>query len=169
MKSFALALGLIGALSVGNAHALKSDAEQPINIRAKHVDANEKTGVAIYRGNVVLTQGSLRLEAERMEVTTRDGRAQLLRAWGNPVRLRARSDKGEDLRAQANRTEYHASARRIDLYERVSLKRDADVVNSAVIHYQMENGTFTAEGGNDGQVTAVIQPAPKEKEKEKRP
>lgn len=151
------------ALPVPNsAHALKSDADQPINIRARNVESNEKTGVSLYRGNVVITQGSLRLEADRLEVTLRDGRAHLLRAWGDPVRLQSRSDKGEELRARAARLVYRANERLIDLYDKVELNRGADIFTAGVVHYALDEETFTAEGESGGQVTAVVQPAKKE-------
>lgn len=155
---------LAGALLLTNtaAHALKGDADQPINIRARNVEASEKTGVSVYQGNVVLTQGSLRIEGDRLEVTLRNGAAELIRAWGKPVRLRTRTDRGEEIRAAAQRAEYRAGQRKIDLYRDVELYRDGDVFTGGVVHYALDDETFVAEGGDGGQVTAVIQPAKKE-------
>lgn len=156
--------GVIGAMLLCGpaAYALKSDADQPINIRARSVEANEKTGVSVYRGNVVLTQGSLRIEAERLEVTLREGRTELIRAWGKPVRMRSRTDRGEEIRARAERAEYHSPKRQLDLYGDVELRRDGDVFTGAVVHYALDDEIFTAEGGAGGQVSAVIQPAKRE-------
>jgi lipopolysaccharide export system protein LptA len=154
----ALLLSFVGPL----AHALKSDADQPINIRARSIEANEKTGVSIYKGNVVLTQGSLRVEADRLEVTLRNGQTDLIRAWGKPVRMHSRTDAGEEIRAKAARVEYHGPQRRIDLYGDAELKRDADVFNGAVVHYALDDQRFSAEGGDGGQVSAVLQPAKRE-------
>lgn len=153
---------LVGAalfLGAPAAQALKSDAEQPINIRARSVDVNEKTGVSVYRGDVVMTQGSLRLEADRVEITQRQGRTDLIRAWGKPARIRSRTDAGEEIRARAARAEYRAGERRIDMYGDVELRRGADILAGAVVHYLLDQETFTAEGGEGGQVSAVIQPA----------
>ncbi len=160
-RSARLLIGVVAmmlGMACSVAHALKSDADQPMNIRARSVEANEKTGVSIYRGNVVAMQGSLRLEADRLEVTVRDGRMTLARAWGQPVRVQSRSDKGEELKARAARAVYRASERRIDLYDNVEINRDRDVFTGAVAHYALDDQTFVAEGG-DGQVSAVIQPA----------
>lgn len=153
---------VLAALVVSvQAHALKSDADQPINIRARSVETNQKTGVSVYRGNVVMTQGSLRIEADRLEVTLHHGQTELIRAWGKPVRMRNRTDAGEDIRASAARIEYHGTERRIDLFDNVELHRGADVFTGAVVHYLLDAQTFTAEGGVDGQVSATIQPAKK--------
>lgn len=155
---------LVGAivLLVPDAYALKGDADKPINIRAHRVEANEKTGVSVYSGNVVMTQGSLTVEADRLEVTLRNGQTELIRANGKPLRMHARTDAGEDVRARAARAEYHGKARKIDLFGDVELRRDGDVFTGAVLHYLLDNETFTAEGGDEGQVSATIQPAKKD-------
>ena len=157
LSVFALAL-----LAAPSAHALKSDADQPINIRARSVEANEKTGVSIYTGKVVMTQGSLQIEADRVEVTVRQRQTELIHATGKPLRLRTRTDAGENIRARAARLEYHENARRVDLYGDVELRRDADVFTGAVVHYLLDEETFTADGGDGGQVSATIQPAKKD-------
>jgi len=157
-----LFLFIMALLDSPSAHALKGDADQPINIRARSVEANEKTGVSVYSGNVVMTQGSLTIEADRLEVILRDRQTDLVRATGKPVRMRARTDAGENVRARADRAEYHSKARKIDFFGDVELRRDGDVFAGAVVHYSLENETFTAEGGDGGQVSATIQPAKKE-------
>lgn len=154
-----LAVALAASMMASGVMARKSDAEQPINIRAHNVEVNEKTGVSVYTGNVVATQGSLRLDADRVEVTLRDGRTDLIRAWGQPVRLQTRTDNGEDIKARAARAIYRASARRIELYGNVELKRDSDVLTGAVVRYALDDQTFSAAGDSNGQVSAVIQPA----------
>ena len=159
----ALAAGVLGFGGV--VFALSTDADQPINIRARTVEANEKTGVSVYQGKVVLTQGSLRLEADRMEVRLANGAIDTVRAWGKPVRMRTRTDRGEEIRASAQRAEYRARQRKVDLYGDVEMHRDADVFSGAVVHYAMDEQTFVAEGGDGGQVTAVIQPAKREAER----
>jgi lipopolysaccharide export system protein LptA len=156
---FLFVMALLGSPS---AHALKGDADQPINIRARSVEANEKTGVSVYSGNVVMTQGSLTIEADRLEVILRDRQTDLVRATGKPVRMRARTDAGENVRARAARAEYHGKARKIDFFGDVELRRDGDVFAGAVVHYSLDDETFAAEGGDGGQVSATIQPAKKD-------
>jgi lipopolysaccharide transport protein LptA len=91
-----------------------------------------------------------------------DGQADLMRAWGKPARMHNRTDAGEDIRAESSRVEYRGKARRIDLYEDVEFRRDADVFNGAIVRYLLDEQTFTAEGGDSGQVSATIQPVKKE-------
>lgn len=158
------AIFLLCSVACGTAYALQGDAQQPINIRARQVEANEKTGVSTYRGNVVLAQGSLRVEADRLEVTLRDGSTDVVRAWGDPVRMQTRTDEGETLSAKAQRLTYRAGSRRIELREGVELTRGADVFTGATVVYALDDHTFRAEGNGDGRVSVVIQPA-KQQEK----
>jgi lipopolysaccharide export system protein LptA len=157
-----LSLFVLAFLAAPSAYALKSDADQPINIRARRVEANEKTGESVYSGNVVMTQGSLTIEADRLEVILREGQTELIRAAGKPMRMRARTDAGENIRARAARAEYHGKARKIDFFGNVELRRDGDVFTGAVLHYLLDDETFTAEGGDEGRVSATIQPAKKD-------
>src|SRR5438105_2651372 len=112
--SYTTVVGFVLCTFASSSFALTNDSDQPINIRAKNVDANEKNGISIYCGNVVLTQGSLRLQADRLEVRTSEHRAEVIMAWGKPVQLDNVTDTGEKLHAEALRAEYHATERRID-------------------------------------------------------
>lgn len=87
--------------------ALSSDRDQPMVVNARHVEADEKTGIAVYRGHVTLDQGSLHIESDRLEVRRREGRTESLLATGNPVRVRTRPDNEEDIHLSARRLEYH--------------------------------------------------------------
>lgn len=65
-----VAVACMVALGVGAAVAEKSDRQQPLTIeadRSSTVDLARK--VVVFNGQVVLTQGSLVIRAERMEVT----------------------------------------------------------------------------------------------------
>lgn len=140
--------------------ALETDANQPINIRARNVELNEKTGVALYRGDVVLTQGSMNLRAERLEVTRKNGQIDSARAAGKPATLGLRTDGGETLTAAAHRVDYQVQTRTIELRDNVTLTRAGDVFTGAMVQYRLNEETLTAEGGADGQTYTVIQPPP---------
>ena len=57
----ALALGLPGSAS-----ALSTDRDQPINLEADEAELDQTEGVSTYVGNVVVTQGSMKVESDRM-------------------------------------------------------------------------------------------------------
>ncbi len=88
------ALALLVLLTAAHvALAATPEREQPIEVRARSVEVNEKTGVAVYRGDVVVRQGDLELRGERVEIRGRARRPEQIHAFGNPASAR----QGEDL------------------------------------------------------------------------
>jgi lipopolysaccharide export system protein LptA len=152
---------LSGLLPVTLAHAGKKDADEPIHINARAVDVNEKTGVAVYRGNVVVEQGGLTIKADHVEISSKDSKAEFLRATGNPVKLQQQADTAaEAIEAEARQVNYRVSVRQIDMAGEVSLQRGEDRFTGHTLHYDLNTNSLTAAGDekNDGRVRAVIQP-----------
>ena len=79
---------LLWLAAVPITHAAKDDEDEPIRINARSVEANEKTGTAVYRGNVVAEQGRLSIKADRVEIRARNNQTELIQATGSPVKLR---------------------------------------------------------------------------------
>lgn len=141
--------------------ALKSDRDQPIHIRARAVQVNEKTGVAIYRGGVVLTQGSLTITAEHMEVHVRNHQTELILAIGQPATLETRLDgSSETLYARAQRLEYRVGERRVSLLGAAHVRQGGDRLDAEIAHYRLDEEQLEAEGGEAGRVHAVLAPRP---------
>ena len=78
-----LALLLVSALSF----ALPDDRLQPVNIEADSLELSQKTNQTVYRGNVVLTQGSLRIEADEIIISVEDGTLNTVSASGQQASL----------------------------------------------------------------------------------
>lgn len=135
--------------------------DEPIHINARSVEANDKTGTVIYSGNVVAEQGNLSIEAERVEIQTRQGKTELIRATGKPAKLRQRADgENAEIQAEAGRVDYRVSARKIDMLGKVRLRRGEDLVTADTLHYDLASKSLNAAGNDkgDGRVHAVIQP-----------
>jgi lipopolysaccharide export system protein LptA len=158
----------------GTLLALSSDRDQPLVVNARQIEADEKTGIAVYRGHVTLSQGSLHIEADRLEVRRRDGQTESLLATGNPVRARTRPDNEEaDIHLSARRLEYHRPTQYLvltgnpvllqgekritarcleyndlfeqaDLYGDVMLDRGEDRLHAAYMHYDVPENFLQA-------------------------
>jgi lipopolysaccharide export system protein LptA len=61
------------------------DGNQPINIAADKVVADLNAKSVTYSGNVVVTQGNIRMRADAMKVNTDNGKAQTIQANGGVV------------------------------------------------------------------------------------
>jgi lipopolysaccharide export system protein LptA len=156
---------LLACLSIGllvppAAHAIKNHADEPIHINARSVEADEKTGVAVYRGNVLVEQGPLSIEADRVEIHSRKNKTDLIRATGKPAKLRRRPGGAEEeIRARADRIDYRVAAGELDMTGDVSLRRGEDRFSGEKLHYDLDSKNLTATGNDeaDGRVHAVIQ------------
>ena len=143
------------------AHAIKNDVNEPIHINARTVEANEKTGVAVYRGNVLIEQGPLSIKADRVEVRTRKNITELISATGEPAKLIRQPDAGEEeMEAEADRIDYRVSDGKLDMIGNVSLRRGKDTFTGSTLQYDLKTKSLNASGGDgaDGRVHAVIQP-----------
>ncbi len=139
--------------------ALKSDRDQPLHIQARSVQVNEKTGVATYRGHVLLKQGSLTITAEHMEVHTRERRAEFILATGRPATLKTRLDgASKELHASALRLEYHVNERRISLLGAAHVRQGDERLEAEIAHYRLDEQQLEADGGETGRVHAVLVP-----------
>lgn len=152
---------LLWLTAVPVTHAAGNDANEPIRINARSVEANEKTGAAVYRGNVVAEQGRLSIKADRVEIRTKNHQTELIQATGSPVKLRQQPEAtSEEILAEAKRVDYHVSTRKLDMIGEVSLRRGDDLFTGGVLHYDLETQSLSATGGDqdDGRIHAVIQP-----------
>jgi len=84
-----LLLGLVLGLPAGTALALPEDREQPIHIQADRAELDDRKGVALYIGNVVITQGSIKITGERATITRgADGGVDVFTTTGKPATFR---------------------------------------------------------------------------------
>ena len=140
--------------------AAERNKDEPIHISARTVEANEKTGVAVYTGNVLAEQGRLTIKADRIEIRVRDNRTDFIHATGKPAKLIRRPEAGEEeLQAEASQVEYHVGDGKLDMMGDVTLRRGKDLFTGDVLHYDLNAKSLSAAGDNknDGRVHAVIQ------------
>lgn len=116
--------------------ALPSDRDQPIEVEADGVDLNEGTGQSVYHGNVILRQGTIRLEADRVTVFHRGSKPSKVVAEGNPVKFWQRPPgQGKEIRGTAKRTEYQVDSEELLLIGNAYLAQGEDSFRSDRIVY----------------------------------
>ena len=152
---------LLAALPVVPLCALALDSERqlPVHLRADRIDVDQKKGLSLYRGNVVFSQGTLRLTAARAEVQNRASVIETITAEGKPVTFRHRPEGQADfIEGEANRVVYHALAQRADLFGAVQVQRGRDLYRSAVLHYDIANQSMIGESANGQRVYTALEP-----------
>lgn len=170
--SQALRLGLC-ALSLvmlaEPARAEKADREKPVNIESDTLRVDDVKQTATYEGNVVLTQGTLLLTSDRLDVR-QDGQGFTSgEAHGltKPVYFRQKQEaKDQYVEGVGKRIDYDAVTDIVKLIGNARLKRGEEEVRGNVIIYDAKTETYRAVGaeqaGGPGRVRAVIKPKPKE-------
>ena len=155
-----LLLSLLG-LFAGAAAALETDRQQPLHIQADRVELDNRKGIGTYRGNVVVDQGTLHLEADLLVLHKRGEELERLEATGEPVRFRQRPDNASaDVEGEALRLEYRTDQDRLLLNGAAEVRQGGDRFSGERIEYDTVRALVNASGtgtGN-GRVHAVIQP-----------
>lgn len=147
----AIAMALIVVLICGGGSAAAQD-EEPIHIEADSIELDEASATSRYLGNVVVVQGSMRIEADEVEMLHRpDRRPEHVTAWGNPAKYR-QTVEGEPHgnRAEARRMEYAVDRDEITLIDEAVLYQGNDRFSSDRIVYDRANARVKAGGSARG-------------------
>jgi lipopolysaccharide export system protein LptA len=176
---------LAATLAASPAHAEKGDRTKPMTIDSNGaqpdvVDLSKHS--AVFTGNVVITQGTLQIHADRVEVSEDPSGARLGYAFGspgNPARFRQKRDRPDEWsEGDAQRIEYDSAANRVrfigDAHLRM-LRGDTvtDTASAALITYDTAADTIALNGGgtrssdkgttttsSGGRTTVVFTPRP---------
>jgi len=166
----ALACCLLAALAAPAA-AERADRDKPVNLEADKVTIDDSKQIALFEGNVVLTQGTLQIRGDRMQVRQDKDGFRHGTTWGSPAHFRQkREGYDEYIEGWAERIEYDGRAESMQMFNRAQLKRGQDEVRGHTISYDAKSEFFQVIGGGsgaadgpEGRVRAVIQPKSKEK------
>lgn len=147
-------------LACPSAGALSTDQDQPINIEANQVIIDDQKDISRYQGNVLLTQGSMRLSAEELTVHGLRNPTRII-ATGTPVRFSQRPDgKAHDVHAEALRFEYAIPEAKAFLFENAKLSQEDNVFRSHRIEYDVNAAQIKAgeRGESSDRVRVTLQP-----------
>ena len=129
-----------------SAHARSSDRDQPIVIEAGAAEADNRSQVTVYRGDVVITQGTLRITGDTVWIHYNDANS-ITKAIsvGKPAKFRQLPDDKEDyMTAHADRMEYHADQDLILLLGNARYGEGRDKITAQRIVYDSRRGRVKA-------------------------
>lgn len=126
------------------------DREKPINFSADRGDLNYETKIGKLDGNVVLTQGTITVRAEKLTFRQNPDNSMQVTATGNPVSFRQKRDGSDEYyEGFAQRIEYDGAKDLLELFDRALLKRGIDEIRSNYVSYNTKTEVFKAEGRPD--------------------
>lgn len=142
-------------LTTASAFALSSDKNQPMDIYSDHSESQNDTrtdrGVSIYTGHVVITQGSIRITADRAVVHTHNGQLETADITGQPATFQQQPDTGELMHGTADQIHYNADTNMVDMIGHAHMQQgNVRQMTADVIHYNTASEHAIASGGKDG-------------------
>ncbi len=164
LLQLSLSLSLCFSLQV---LAESADRDKPIELEADTVTVNDAKKTSTYMGNVILTQGTLIIHADKLIVREDKDGFQHSTSTGNPTTFKQkREGKNEYMQGSAQRIEYDGRMDKVQLYTKAWVKRGEDIVYGDYISYdanaeyaEVIGGAKTESGGtSSGRVKAIIQP-----------
>ena len=168
-----MALCAGGLAASGAAHAERADREKSINIESDRVTVDDIKQLSVFEGKVVLTQGTMVIRGDRMEVRQDKEGFKLGTVWGDLAYFKQkREGLDENVEGWGERIEYDSRADKVQLFKRAAMKRGDDDVAGDYISYDATTEFFQVIGGGsktatannpEGRVRAVIQPKAKVK------
>lgn len=148
-----LCLALLAGIATGAA-AQSNDADQPIHIQANAATLDDRQNTAVYTGNVIITQGSMRLTGSRVTLTLDNaGEVQKLVSNGSPATFRQTPAGGNQVDARALTIEYHADTERVVLIKNAFLEQSGNTFQGQLITYDIQRQVVDAGRAATGEDT----------------
>ncbi|HEX5803538.1 MAG TPA: lipopolysaccharide transport periplasmic protein LptA [Azospira sp.] len=176
MKPNLIALALLSLTAATPALAERADREKPINLEANRISVDEVKKVQIFEGNVVLTQGTLTIRADKIVVTQdADGfqRGVASGGAGGLSRFRQKREGRDDyIEGEGERIEHDARNEKTEFFVRAWIRSGLDEVKGNYISYNALTEQYLVTSGvaadgktpakvEGGRVRAIIQPKAK--------
>jgi lipopolysaccharide export system protein LptA len=135
------------------------DRDQPVLIQADEVDMDLKSGQRLYRGNVSVTQGSIRILADQIEMTFSNEQLALALATGQPAIFRQRpAGKSHDVVGKGQSIEMDEISNLVTLRGGASLKQQQDTVYGETIVYDLRSGKLRVRGDSNSVTQTTLAP-----------
>ncbi len=176
---FVLAAGLSSLCLAGAAHAEKADREQDMSIKADRTEGvDDKVKVRqeiVALGNVLITQGTLRVTADRATVIEENGKNRAGEASGSPISFRQKRDDGNGYNeGVADRLEFDERTSDIRFYSNVRFKMGKNAVSGEFATYNSETEAYSVSNtlpgkgaAARGQVELILPPTKRDGDKGK--
>jgi lipopolysaccharide export system protein LptA len=155
-----LLLSLLGLSFL--ASALPDDHQQPIKIESDRAEQNDKKGTTTYEGSVVIRQGSIKINADKVIVYSEASQVDKIICIGKPAHYQQRPNPLDGLvLASGNTIEYHLSTDKIYLLKNASLEQNGSIITGEKIDYDLKAEVVKATAGDNtkDRIQMVIPPS----------
>jgi lipopolysaccharide export system protein LptA len=141
--------------------AEQADRDMPIEIESDSMIVDDNRSISIYKGDVILTQGTMIIRADELTVREDKQGFQHSISTGSPTSFKQKRDGiNSYVEGKASRIEYDGHMDKVHLYDKASVKRGKDIVFGDYIIYdanaeiaQAMSGSTKNNSGNNSKKT----------------
>ena len=145
--AFALGACLLAAPVVADART--ADRNQPMDLKSDRSSCGvDDTGACQFSGDVLITQGTLRISAAQATMHRNDGDVSRVVLTGSPVILRQQMDDGTPMTSRAAQVDYDLRSEVVVFSGDVSIEQPRGTLSGDRIVYNLQTGRV--EGGGEG-------------------
>jgi len=143
----------------GSLPALETDRQQPLEVNADATEGSLGDGIATLKGNVVIRQGSLLIQADIAEVEKVDGHVRKFELNGNPVHLQQEIEEQGLVTAEAKKVVYMVASGIVTLTGAADVNHPQYHISGEVLEYDMNKQHFRGTGGDsNGRIRIRLDP-----------
>lgn len=141
--------------------AVKGDTAQPININSEQQSLDLATNTVVFTGNVVLTQGTIDVKADKVVVIRpKDEKGkEIIEGFGKPATFYQMQDNGKPVEGHADKIRYDLGKDFVELIGNAELKQLDSSVKADRITYLIQKQQMDAFSNKGQRVVTVLQPS----------
>ncbi|EMN9324693.1 lipopolysaccharide ABC transporter substrate-binding protein LptA [Klebsiella pneumoniae] len=162
-NKLSLKIALAGALLAASLPALAKtgDTDQPIHIESDQQSLDMQGNVVTFTGNVVVTQGTIKINADKV-VVTRPGNEkgkEVIEGFGNPATFYQMQDNGKPVKGRASKMRYELQNDYVVLTGNAYLEQLDSNIKGDKITYMVKEQKMQAFSDKGRRVTTVLVPS----------
>jgi len=163
--AFLLSIVITLLSAAPHALAINPTSKLPIQIESDRATLDDTTGISNYAGNVIITQGESRLEADNISVNAINRKIVSIKATGSPAHFVQKTPNESSLtHGYANTIIYTAIDESLKLLNNASLVQDNNSFSGEQIHYDIVKRAIRAKGDKTAGSRVKIQYFPQANE-----
>ncbi|BDH44437.1 lipopolysaccharide export system protein LptA [Salmonella enterica subsp. enterica serovar Choleraesuis] len=141
--------------------ALTGDTDKPINIQSDQQSLDMQGNVATFTGNVIVTQGTIKINADKVVVTRPNGEQgkETVDGYGNPATFYQMQDSGKPVKGHASKMHYELQNDYVILTGNAYLEQLDSNIKGDKITYLVKEQKMQAFSEKGKRVTTVLVPS----------
>ncbi|MEY8711782.1 lipopolysaccharide transport periplasmic protein LptA [Mangrovibacter phragmitis] len=153
------------------AFALTGDTDKPIHIESDQQSLDMQGNIVTFTGNVVVTQGSIKINADKVVVTRPGGEKgkEVIDGYGNPATFYQMQDNGKPVKGHASHMHYELQNDFVVLTGKAYLEQLDSNITGDKITYLVKEQKMQAFSDKGKRVTTVLVPSQLQDKKDQKP